>query len=345
MIDEAFVRQIPKVELHVHLEGSIRPETVLKLARRHNVALPADNVEQLRDWYRFRDFPHFVEVYVAVSGCIRTADDLELVAREFLEGQSEQNVLHTEATYTAATIEQYAGIPWPEQLKALQTAREYGERELGVSCDFILDIVRGHPAERALEVAQWAVEAQGQGVCALGMAGEECRQPASFYREAVAWAEDAGLPFIPHAGETRGPESIWDALEGGSPRRIGHGVRCLEDPRLTVLLRDRQIPLEVCPTSNVCLGVYPSLADHPLPRLLDEGLYVTVNSDDPPMFGTTLTEELVRVASEFDFDRDILWTLMLNAANASLLPPERKRDLVGRLRAGFAAAEEEPSEG
>jgi adenosine deaminase len=338
MVAESFVRKMPKVELHVHLEGSIRPETVLKLAHRHGVELPADSVEGLREWYVFRDFPHFVEIYVAVSKLVRTPDDVELIAREFLDGQYEQNVLHSEITYTASTIEKYNGIPWPEQRGALRRAKEYGEKELGVSCGFILDIVRGDPPERGLEVAKWAVEAQGDVVCALGLAGEECRQPASYYREALDYAHKAGLPVAPHAGETKGPESLWDALEGTEPARIGHGVRCLEDPKLVKRLRDSQIPLEVCPTSNVRLGVFPSLAEHPIARMLDEGLYVTVNSDDPPMFNTTLTDELIAVSREFEFDEDILWTLTLNAANAAFLPDERKRELVARLRDGFADA-------
>jgi len=329
-VSESFVREMPKVELHVHLEGSIRPETVLKLAERNGIELPAHDVEGLHEWYVFRDFPHFVDVYVAVSRCIRTADDLELIAREFLDGQRAQNVLYSEVTYTASTIEKYAGIPWPDQLAALERAIAYGEKELGIGCAFILDIVRGDPPERAAQVARWAVEGMGRGVCALGLAGEE-RLGTDIYAEAFAIAREAGLPIAAHAGETCGAESIRAVLDSAGAARIGHGVRCLEDPSLVSLLRDRQIPLEVCPSSNVCLGVFPSLDEHPLPQLLDEGLYVTVNSDDPPMFNTTLTDELLRTAKAFDFNEDILWSLTLNAANAAFLPSDKKRELVRRL--------------
>ena len=135
--------RMPKVELHVHLEGSIRPETVLQLARRNHIALPADTVDGLRDWYRFRDFPHFVQVYVAVSKTIKTADDIELITREFLEGQAAQNILHSEVTYTACTIEKYNGIPWDQQIEALNRARAYGEKDLGVTMGLILDIEIG----------------------------------------------------------------------------------------------------------------------------------------------------------------------------------------------------------
>jgi len=341
MVTEAFVRAIPKVELHVHLEGSIRPETVLKLAERNKIDLPAHDLEGLREWYVFRDFPHFVEVYVAVSKGIRTPDDVELIAREFLEGQAEQNVLHSEVTYTASTIEKFAGIPWNEQKDALKRALEYGQKELGVSARFILDIVRGDPAERGRQVAEWAIDGHRDGVvCALGLAGIERAVPATQYADAYAMADEAGLPFIPHAGETRGADSIREVLDAAKPVRIGHGVRCLEDVSVAAELRDRQIPLEVCPTSNVRLGVFPSLEEHVLPRLLDEGLYVTINSDDPPMFNTTITDELLRTSETFGFSEDILWTLTQNAGRAALLPAEEKRALIDRLREGFSEAQD-----
>jgi adenosine deaminase len=332
MVTEEFAREMPKVELHVHLEGSIRPETVLKLAQRHGIELPATDLEGLREWYTFRDFPHFVQVYVAVSKCVRTAEDVELIAREFLEGQAAQNVLHSEVTYTASTIERYNGIPWEDQLAALRRAIAYGEQELGTSMRLILDIVRDeNTPERAMQVAEWAVGARDV-VCALGLAGIERAVPASQYQAAFDYAHANGLPVVPHAGETVGADSVREVLEVCNPVRIGHGVRAIEDRSVVDVLRDKRIPLEVCPTSNVRLGVYPSLEAHSLPRLLDEGLVVTINSDDPPMFGTTITDEFYRTAQTFDLDEDILWTLTLNAANAALLPEEQKRALIQRLR-------------
>jgi adenosine deaminase len=322
------IRRMPKVELHVHMEGSIRPETVLKLAARNKVELPATTLEGLREWYRFRDFPHFVEVYIAVTKTIKTAADIELIAREFLQGQAEQNILHSEVTYTATTIEQFNGIPWPDQLEALTRAREWGERELGITMCLILDIVRGHSAERAIEMARWAVGAKDQGVCALGLAGEEGRVPANTYREAFDLAKAHGLPIIPHAGETKGAWSVLECLEETSAVRIGHGVTCLEDPAVVAELRERGITLEVCPSSNVCLGVAPSLAEHPLPRLLAEGVNVTVNSDDPPMFNTTLTDEWILVAETFNFGIEEIRKMMLNAARVALVSELRRQELV-----------------
>lgn len=326
MIPIETLRAMPKVELHVHLEGSIRPDTLLKLARRHGISLPADDLAGLENWYTFRNFPHFVEIYVAVSQCIRTPEDLELIAREFLAGQAAQNILHSEVTYTAATIEKHVGIPFDEQMDALARAMAYGRDELGISMSLILDIVRGHSLERAMQVAEWCVQARGQGVCALGIAGEEWRG-TSEYEPAYRLAREGGLPVVAHAGETCGPEVIWDCLNIAQAVRIGHGVRCQEDPALVEELRQRQVPLEVCPSSNVCLGVFPSLAEHPFKQLLDEGLYVTLNSDDPPMFNTTLTDEFGRVCETFNLDLETCRMLSVRAADAALVDPVRRADL------------------
>ncbi len=269
---DAFVRAMPKAELHVHLEGAVRPETLLALARRHGVPLPAASAEELRAWYAFRDFPHFAEVFTAISGCLRTPDDLELVAREFLAGQAAQQVRYTEVTLTP----QAHARPRP-----------------------------GGGPER--------------------------------FRAAFRRAADAGLPRVPHAGETEGAASIWGALDVLGADRIGHGVRCLEDPALVEALRARGTPLEVCPTSNVRLGVAPSLAAHPLPRLVAAGLVVTVNSDDPPLFGTTLTDEYRALHRVFGMDRGQIEALALAAVRASFLPPAAKAATDAAFRAAYTA--------
>jgi adenosine deaminase len=332
---EAIIRAMPKVELHVHLEGSIEPGTLLELARRNDVALPATSEAELRAWYTFRNFPHFIEVYRTISRCIRTADDLELIGRAFLAGQAAQGIVYSEVTFTAQTHAFNYGLPFGEQLAALNRARRWAEAELDVSMGLVIDIAREVSPADGLEVASWVIGAHGDGVVALGLGGSEVGNPPEKFAAAFARARDAGVPLVLHAGETAGPASIWGALAQGS-RRIGHGVRCLEDAALVAELRERQVPLEVCPTSNVRLGVAPSLAEHPFPRLLDAGLYVTLNSDDPPMFGTTLTDEYLAAARTFSLDRPAIEHLALNAARATLLPPDRAAALVARLRDAFA---------
>jgi aminodeoxyfutalosine deaminase len=331
-----FIRQMPKVELHVHLEGAVRPETLLKLARRHGVALPADTVEGLRDWYRFIDFPHFVEVYIKLSKCIRTAEDIELIAREFLEGQAAQNIRYSEVTYTAYTHYLQKGIDFADQLAALNRARAWGESELGVRMNLIIDIPREIPADKGPLTAEWAISGWGDGVVALGLGGYEVGNPPEKFADSFKLAEQAGLPSVPHAGETLGPESIWGALRTLNPVRIGHGVRCVEDPALVEELRERQIPLEICPTSNLCLGVAPDLASHPLPKLIDAGLYVTINSDDPPLFNTTLTEEYLKIADAYGYDESMIEKLVMNAVRVTLLDEADKAAMIKEFEAEFA---------
>ena len=332
----SYLLALPKVELHVHLEGSLRPETVLALARRHGLRLPANDLDSLRAWYTFTDFPHFIEVYLAVSGCLRTPDDIELVAREFLAGQAAQNIRYSEVTYTAYTHYAARGLAFADQLAALNRARAWARATLGVDMGLVIDIERMTTAEQGLVVADWAIAAHGDGVVALGLGGAEVGHPPERFTEAFARARAAGLPRVPHAGETEGPASIWGALRGLHADRLGHGVRCLEDPALVAELRDRQIPLEVSPTSNVCLHVVPSLAEHMLPRLLAEGLYVTLNSDDPPMFNTTLSQEYLAVSTAFGLGAAEMERLVLNAVRATLLPADQKARLEREYIAEFA---------
>jgi aminodeoxyfutalosine deaminase len=323
-----FIRGMPKAELHVHLEGAVQPETLLELAQRNEVPLPASTVEELRAWYTFSDFAHFVEVYWQLSECFRTVEDIEFVAREFLRGQAEQNILYSEVTYTAYTHYAQKGITFPDQLAALNRARAWGEEALGVRMGLIIDIPREISADEGRICAQWAISGMGSGVVALGLGGDEAKYPPEKFTEAFAMAEEAGLPSVPHAGETAGPRSIWGALETLKAARIGHGVRCLEDRRLVRELRSRQIPLEVCPTSNLCLGVAPDLESHPLPRLIAEGLYVTIGSDDPAIFNTTLTDEYLKIATAFRYDRCDVVQLVMNAVRAALLDDEDKAAMV-----------------
>jgi adenosine deaminase len=335
---DAFIRRMPKVELHVHLEGSIQPETLLLLAKRNNVSLPATTVEGLREWYKFTDFGHFIEIYIAISSCICSAEDIELIAREFLRGQTAQNILHSEVTFTPFThYSLNRHIPFEEQFAALSRARDWASTELGVSVGWVLDISRNvRPLEHGLTVAEWAIRGKDNGVIALGLGGPEAGHPPELFVAAFEKALAAGLASVPHAGEVAGAESVWGALRSLKAQRIGHGVRCLEDAVLLAELRERQIPLEVCPTSNVCLGVAPSIAEHPLPRLLAEGLYVTINSDDPPMFNTTLTDEYLKITEVFGLELETIEQLVINGVRASLLPEAARIEMEAEFRREFA---------
>jgi adenosine deaminase len=331
----AYIRKMPKVELHVHLEGSTQPETLLALAKKYHYPLPVDDLEGVKRWFTFADFNHFIEIYLTFSKCLRTPEDIEWIARQFLTGQAEQNILYTEFTYTAFAQYYESGISFEDQLTALNNARTWASSQLGVESRIVVDIPRIISSAEGELVARWAVSGMGRGVVALGLGGPEVGNPPEKFISAFKIARDAGLPSVPHAGETMGPESIWGALNDLNAVRIGHGVRCLEDMSLVKELRDRQIPLEVCPTSNVCLKVVRDMESHPLPKLLKAGLFVTINSDDPPMFNTNLTNEYIQIAKTFGYDPSQLKGFVFNAGNASLLGAEDKENLRVKCESGF----------
>lgn len=341
----AFIREMPKVELHVHLEGSIRPSTLLTLAERNGIALPAQDLDSLREFYHFTDFDHFIQVYVAVSSCLKTVDNFSLVAYEFGAEMARQKIRYAEVTFTPYTNVVSSGLPFDEILAGLNDGRSRAKTDFGVEFRWVLDIVRDNPDTRH-QVAEWAVSAVGQGVVGFGLGGTERNHPPEQFADAFARAREAGLHSVPHAGEVVGPESIWGAIQTLKAERLGHGVRSVEDPALVAYLRERQVPLEVCPTSNLCLGVYPSYQEHPIRWLWEQGLAVTVNSDDPPMFNTDLVHEYQILADELGFSAADLEQLSLNALRFSFLPTSRKaameqafRDEFARLQARCLAGE------
>ncbi len=322
---------MPKVELHVHLEGAIKPSVLWDLAQRNGVELPVTTPEEIQEWFTFKHFAHFVQLYLKVSECIQTPDDIEVVARAFLADQARQHIRYSEVTYTAYTHYHFKGLPFEDQLAALNRARVWAEAELGTTMGIVLDIPRSIGPENGAMVADWAIAAKRNGVVALGLSGFEAEYPSAMFRAIFARAYAAGVPAVPHAGEMGGAESMWGSLRLLHAARIGHGVRCLEDATLVQELYERQIPLEVCPTSNVCLGVVASIAEHPLPHLLDAGLYVTINSDDPALFNTTLTDEYLKIAHAFGLGKGDIKHLAQNAVYASFLPDDAKQKLTQEI--------------
>ncbi len=334
-----FIRDMPKVELHVHLEGSIRPPTLLRLAERNGVALPADSLDGLREFYGFVDFDHFVQVYHTISRCLQKAEDFSLIAREFGAEMARQKIRYAEVTFTPRLNTDNTGLSFDEILAGLNEGRARAQAEHGVEYRWVLDIVRDFPESRH-QVAEWAVRAMDRGVVGLGLGGSEVGFPPEWFADVYAVAREAGLHSVPHAGELAGPESVWGAIRALGAERIHHGVRSIEDPGLVDYLRRRQIPLDVCPTSNLCLGVYPSYEEHPIRWLWDQGVYVTLNSDDPPMFNTDLVREYQALADHLAFTPSELEQLSTNAVRASFLPDSEKaaleqdfRSEFGRLRA------------
>jgi aminodeoxyfutalosine deaminase len=330
---ELFLLRMPKVELHVHLEGAMRPRVLLRLAKRNGIELPADDEAGLKRWFRFRDFEHFVEVYLACSRALRKPEDFKDLALDFLAGQAYQNVAHSEVHFTIST-HVANGANGGEVLDALEEAAREGERRHGVTLRLIPDIVRNVGPEAADVTLEWALAGHRRGlVAALGLSGSEARFPNEPYREHFAEAARAGLHRVAHAGEHAGPESIRSALEVAGAERIGHGVRAVEEPALVAELASARIPLEVCPSSNVCLGVVPDLAAHPFDRLYRAGVPLSVNTDDPPFFDTNLSREYLRLHQTFGYSAAELATFAIGAFRQSFLPEGERAALEERFRA------------
>ncbi|RFS82431.1 adenosine deaminase [Actinomadura spongiicola] len=315
---EAFIDALPKVELHVHLVGSASVPTVLELARRHPDGPVPVAEDALRDFYEFRDFPHFAKVYDAVSSLVRTPEDVGTLVLGVARDLAVQNVRYVELTVTPYTHRR-AGMPMPAITEALDIAAREARERFGVRVAYIFDIPGEFGADAARGTLDHALGHPPEELVGFGLGGIEQMRPPhrDAFRDAFAAARAAGLRSLPHAGEMTGPETIWEALDGLGAERIGHGTSCLDDPRLVARLREARVPLEVCPTSNVRTGQVAALASHPLPRMLDEGLFVTLNSDDPPMFDTTLTGEYRAAAEVFGLGRDALASLARNAVIAS----------------------------
>jgi adenosine deaminase/aminodeoxyfutalosine deaminase len=283
-----FPLQLPKAELHIHLEGSAEPETLHELD-------PATPVEEFRSLYRYADFDAFLKVFAAIGKLLRTPADYALVTRRLLDRLAAQNVRYAEITLAAGVV-LWKGQEFAPVFDAVSEAA----RGSPVEVRWILDAVRQFGPEPAQRVAELAAERADRGVVAFGFGGSEERGPAYWFGDAAARARLAGLHLTVHAGETMGPESVWAALRLGA-ERIGHGIRAIEDPALVAHLREHRIPLEICITSNLVTGVVARLEDHPVRRLYDAGVPIVLNTDDPAMFGCTLTGEYQLAARAFGF--------------------------------------------
>ncbi len=333
-----YLQEAPKAELHVHLEGAIRPETLIALAKRNKVTLPVTTVEEAREWFKFRNFPHFVEIFFAISSCLKTADDYELIAYEFGAEMARQHVRYAEVTFSASTHEYSLGVPHDMYFQGLNKGRARAKASFGVEMRWVFDIVRDirgvtQRRRRAEYTTAVALEDMHEGVVALGLGGAEVDCPPEQFAPWFEKALSGGLHSAPHAGETVGPASIWGALHTLGAQRIGHGVRSIEDAALVAHLVRHQIPLEVCPYSNICLGVYANLAEHPLPHLYAAGVPLSINSDDPPLFHTTLNQNMYALHDPFHFSLDTIDNILLNGVRHSFMPAEQKQKMEEEFRA------------
>ncbi|MEH1017283.1 adenosine deaminase [Micromonospora sp. CPCC 206060] len=332
----SIIAQLPKVELHVHLEGSVRPETLSRIARRNGRDIGTLSVDEIRELFRFRDFFHFTQLFEQCVDALREPRDFELITTELGLAAHAQQVRYLEVTFTPGMHHRARGIGVDEQLDAVAAGAAEVYRQTGVQMRFILDHVRGDGEQECLQTAQWCHDGRRHGVVALGLGGFEPGRPASLFAEAIGWAAAHGVPFVPHAGEAVGPEGVWDCLRFDPPR-IGHGVRAAEDPQLLATLHARGVVLEICPTSNLRTGVVADLADHPLPRIRAAGVPFTLNSDDPSMFHTDITTEYRLATEQFGFTLAELAAVTRTGVDAALLPEAERAALRADVDARLAA--------
>jgi len=329
----SFIRALPKAELHLHLEGTILPATLVELSARHDASpMTLSEAEAL---YRFTGFTGFIEAFKAVTRLLTTPGDYELAAWRMMERLAAQGVVHAEVYISVGVIYMWRGHD-PECFEpifaGLERARERGRRELDLSLYWIFDAVRHFTVPEAERVFRKAAEMRTRypSIIGVGLGGDERRAGSEPFRALYAQARAAGLRLTNHAGETTGPEAIWEALSIGS-ERIGHALSAVRDDALIENLKEHHTALELNPTSNVRTGVCPSFASHPLRRYFDAGLLVTLNSDDPAFFGSDLVHEYLLASTEQGFTRDELRQLAANSIHASFLPEAGKSLWLSRM--------------
>jgi adenosine deaminase len=309
--------QIPKAELHLHIEGTLEPELALALAARNGVELPYATAEELRKAYSFSDLQSFLDLYYALMAVLRTEEDFALLADAYLARAAKQGVRHAEIFFDPQA-HTARGVPIGTVIEGLARALERSEDLHGISTRLIMCFLRDESADSAMETFEAARPWFGR-IAAVGLDSAEVGNPPSKFREVYAAAAEAGLRRVAHAGEEGPPAYILEALDILGVERVDHGIRCMEDPALVERLVRDQVPLTVCPLSNVRLRCVDTMADHPLPAMLDAGLLVTVNSDDPAYFGGYAGDNFDAVRDALPLDDDALRTLARNSFRAAFL--------------------------
>ena len=327
------IKAMPKAELHLHIEGTLEPALMLRLAERNGIHIPYDSVEEIRKAYDFTDLQSFLDIYYAGAAVLQTRQDFYDLTYAYLERAAADNVRHVEIFFDPQTHTE-RGISFDVVMDGISDALEAGEAQLGISFRLILCFLRHLSADEAMATLDSAIPHRSR-LHAVGLDSSEVGHPPSKFKRVFDRAREAGLLGVAHAGEEGPPEYIHEALNLLKVRRIDHGVRCLEDPALVERLVNEQVPLTVCPLSNVKLRVFDTLEQHNLAKLLDAGLCVTVNSDDPAYFGGYIGENFLQTQQALGLDASQLRTLARNAFTASFLSQDDIRRHIDAVNAVF----------
>ncbi len=328
-----FIDNLPKIELHLHIEGTLEPEMMFKLAQRNDIELPFDTVDQIRDAYHFTKLQDFLDIYYQGARVLQTEQDFYDLMWTYLEKVSSQNVRHAEIFFDPQTHTQRE-IPFEIVISGLVRAREDAREKLGVTSELIMCFLRHLSPEEALKTLDQARPFK-EMIFGVGLDSSEMGRPPSLFKEVFDRAIDEGYVPVAHAGEEGPAEYVWEAVELLDVKRIDHGVRSIDDPKLIDFLVEEQIPLTVCPLSNIKLCVFDEMSQHNIKQLLDLGVCVTINSDDPAYFGGYMNENFYATQEGLDLSKDDLYKISRNAIKASFLDADRKKALKDELDTYF----------
>ncbi len=324
-----FIHQLPKAELHLHIEGTFEPELMFEIGRRNGVKLRFKSVDEVRKAYAFTDLQSFLDIYYEGAQVLLKEQDFYDLTWAYLKKASEQNVCHTEIFFDPQTHTD-RGVPFETVIKGIHGAMADAEAKLGITSKLILCFLRHLSAEAAMETLEQALPYK-EWIIGVGLDSSEVGHPPKKFAAVFKRAEEEGFLIVAHAGEEGPPEYIWQALKTLNVRRIDHGVRSPEDPELVKYLVEHQIPLTVCPLSNIKLCVFDRIEDHNIKEMLDMGIKVTVNSDDPAYFGGYMDENFIAIQEGLHLSREDLYQLSKNAFEASFLTPDEKQKRIDEL--------------
>ena len=327
---EETIKQLPKIEQHVHIVGSVQPETLLWLNKQNEKSLPYETLDDLKDFYAYTDFPHFLNVYSMVNGLITHEKHYETITYEMLENEHKCNVKHVECIFSAYD-HMHRGLDFKTMVDNINKGINHAKRDFGISCNIRIDVVRDYGSAIAMMLLD-EISSHGDNIVAIDTGGMEDGIRPKTYSKVYEKARDMGLHLVAHQGETAGTDYVWECIDSLYPERIGHGVAATKDPRLLHEIAERGISIEACPMSNLRTGAVPSIKEHPIRRFIEAGISVSVNTDDPPMFGTDMNTEYLTLHRELGFAVDELYKIGLDSVETSFIDESEKK----RLRQVFA---------
>jgi adenosine deaminase len=327
------IQALPKAELHIHLLGAVRPSTLLEIIDKSGSQITLHTTEDIENFFQFRDFQHFIEVYMTIVGLVREEEYFDSMTYEMLEECHRQNIKYVELSFSPLDHMQF-GLDFNEMLNKIHRARKRGRNKLGILSDVRIDLVRSNNTDTAMQILD-LIEEASSGIVSIDIGGNETKFPPAPYAPVYERARDMGLHLVAHAGEAAGPQSIWDAVDILGVERVGHGVSARGDRRLLQHLLEKRVVIEACPVSNVRTRVVPDISSHPVREFFDCGLTVTVNSDDPSLFNTNLTNEYLHLHEHLGFTVEELHMLSVNAVNSAFIPESTRDSLLKTLQSEY----------